>query len=145
MKEYFHDRRQFVQFNQSSLALQNHMRRSALYSILGPLFFLFFVTDLCRVSRIMKLQLFADDAYIFLLGKDHMNIWLTRQILNYLKLLPGFKQTSSLWILKRPIVCYQKLIRVTLICLLFTMLVIINFWKCHTWKEKKRQLTNQTS
>lgn len=74
MKEYFHDRRQFVQFNQSNLALQNHMRRSALYSILGPLFFLFFVTDLCRVSRIMKLQLFADDAYIFLLGKDHMNI-----------------------------------------------------------------------
>lgn len=74
MKEYFHDRRQFVQFNQSNLALQNHMRRSALYSILGPLFFLFFVTDLCRVSRIMKLQLFADDAYIFLLGKDHEHL-----------------------------------------------------------------------
>ena len=47
------------------------MRRSALYSILGPLFFLFFVTDLCRVSRIMKLQLFTDDA---LLGKDHKHL-----------------------------------------------------------------------
>ena len=64
MKEYFHDRRQSVQFNQSTLALRNHG------SILGPLFFLFFVTDLCRVSRIMKLQLFADDANSFLLGKD---------------------------------------------------------------------------
>ena len=74
MKEYFHDRRQFAQFNQSTLALQNHVGRSALYSILGPLFFLFFVTDLCRVSRIMKLQLFADDAYIFLLGKDHEHL-----------------------------------------------------------------------
>ena len=71
MKEYFHDRRQFAQFNHSTLALQNHMRRSALYSILGPLCFLFFVTDLCRVSRIMKLQLFADDA---LLGKDHKHL-----------------------------------------------------------------------
>lgn len=74
---------------QSTLALQNHG------SILGTLFFIFFVTDLCRVSRIMKLQLFADDANIFLLGKDPEHL-IDSQILNYLKLLPGFKQTSSL-------------------------------------------------
>ena len=40
---------------------------------------------------------------------------------------------------------HKGLKRVTLICLLCPMLVIIHFRKYHIWKEKKRQLTNQTS
>ena len=130
MKEYFHDRRQFVQFNQSSLALQNHMRRSALYSILGPLFFLFFVTDLCRVSRMMKLQLFADDANIFLLGKDHEHLidsanFELSEIVTWLqanKFSLNIKKTNCM--LSKT---HKGLKRVTLICLLCPMLVIIYF------------------
>ena len=40
---------------------------------------------------------------------------------------------------------HKELKRVTLICLLCPMLVIIHFRKWHIWNEKKRWLTNQTS
>ena len=39
---------------------------------------------------------------------------------------------------------HKGLKRVTLICLLCPMLVIIYFRKYHIWNEKKRQPTNQT-
>ena len=40
---------------------------------------------------------------------------------------------------------HKGLKRVTLICLLCLMLVIIHFRKYHVWNEKKRKLTNQIS
>ena len=105
VQSYFHDRKQFVQSNQSC---SHHYKITCGVpqgSLLGPLFFFLYINNLCRVFNVLKFLLFVDDTNIFLSGKDP-DCWLTRQTSRYPKFLPGFKQTSSLWINKSPIVCY---------------------------------------
>ena len=43
-------------------------------SIIGPILFILYINDICNVSSILKLILFADDTNIFYSGKDVNNI-----------------------------------------------------------------------
>ncbi len=43
-------------------------------SILGPLFFIIFVNDICNVSSLLRLILFADDTNIFMSGNNTLDL-----------------------------------------------------------------------
>jgi hypothetical protein len=59
-------------------------------SILGPLFFLLYINDLCNVSNIFYLVLFADDTNLFFLTMIHP-VWWMCLILNCSSCLNGSK------------------------------------------------------
>ena len=60
MKSYFINRKQFVQYN-------NHCSD---LSLLGPLLFLLYINDICNVSQILEVILFADDTNVFYSHQD---------------------------------------------------------------------------
>lgn len=39
-------------------------------SVLGPKLFILYINDICKVSKVLKLVLFADDTNIFCSGSD---------------------------------------------------------------------------
>ena len=39
-------------------------------SVLGPKLFILYINDICRVSKVLRLVLFADDTTIFCSGKN---------------------------------------------------------------------------
>ena len=64
-------------------------------SVLGPKLFILYINDLCRVSNILKLVLFADDTNIFASGSNlhfllqemntelkHLKVWFDRNKLS---------------------------------------------------------------
>ena len=53
---------QYNGYNSSSLDITCGVPQG---SILGPLLFLVYINDLCNVSKVLELILFADDTYIF--------------------------------------------------------------------------------
>ena len=68
-------------------------------------------------------------------------------LVSYFEIFDDFLIIRILLLQKKCLVLsetHKGLKRVTLICLLCPMLVIIHFRKYHIWNEKKRQLTNQT-
>ena len=43
-------------------------------SILGPKLFVLYVNDICNISKVLKLLLFADDTNIFCSGHDKVQL-----------------------------------------------------------------------
>lgn len=65
IKNYFSDRKQFVQVDDSSSTMKSTTCGVPQGSILGPLLFLIYINDICNVSSLAKLILFADDTNLF--------------------------------------------------------------------------------
>ena len=70
IKSYLSERKQFVYFNGINSSEQNIVCGIPQGSILGPLFFLIYINDIARVSKLLFFLLFADDTNIFITGKD---------------------------------------------------------------------------
>ena len=79
IKSYFSCRRQFVQINQTYSPTQTIKCGVPQGSILGPLFFILYITYLPRASKLTEPLLFADDTSIFL---SHSNPNYLENVLN---------------------------------------------------------------
>lgn len=75
IKSYFSNRWQFVQFNDSCSTLKSITCGVPQGSILGPLLFLIYINDICNVSTIAKLILFADDTNLFFSHKNSAHLF----------------------------------------------------------------------
>ena len=66
-------------------------------SILGPLLFLIYINDICNVSSIAKLVLFADDTNLFFSGRDpvHLNNLVNEEIPKFSQWLMANKLTLN--------------------------------------------------
>ena len=62
---YFSCRQQFVQINQTCSSMQTIKCEVPQGSILGPLFFIFYINDLPKASKLTEHLLFADDTSVF--------------------------------------------------------------------------------
>ena len=79
IKSYFSYRRQFVQINQTCSSTQTIKCGVPQGSILGPLFFILYINDLPRASKLTEPLLFADDTSIFF---SHSNPNYLENVLN---------------------------------------------------------------
>ena len=70
IKSYLSNRFQFVQFNSSASSLGKINCGVPQGSILGPLIFLIYINDICNVSSLAKVILFADDTNLFFSNND---------------------------------------------------------------------------
>ena len=74
IKSYFSYRRQFVQINQTCSSTQTIKCGVPQESILGPLFFILYINDLPRASKLTEPLLFADDTSIFFSNSNPSNL-----------------------------------------------------------------------
>ena len=79
IKSYFSCRQQFVQVNQTCSSMQTFKCGVPQGSILGPLFFILYINDLPKDSKLTELLLFADDTSIFF---SHSNPNYLENVLN---------------------------------------------------------------
>ena len=79
IKSYFSCRQQFVQINQTCSTMQTIKCGVPQGSILGPLFFILYINDLPKASKLTELLIFADDTSIFF---SHSNPNYLENVLN---------------------------------------------------------------
>ena len=70
LQSYLDKRKQFVRFNNIDSSLQEIKCGVPQGSILGPLLFIIYINDICNVSKIMNMILFADDTNLFLSNEN---------------------------------------------------------------------------
>lgn len=70
MESYLTDRRQFVKLGGCSSSCLDIVCGVPQGSVLGPKLFILYINDICKVSKVLKLVLFADDTNIFCSGGD---------------------------------------------------------------------------
>jgi hypothetical protein len=70
IKKYFSNRFQFVQYNEYYSSRKKVCCEVPQCSILGPLFFLLYINDICNMSQLIGIVLFADYTSIFFSHKE---------------------------------------------------------------------------
>ena len=65
LNSYLNDRKQFVSLNNTSSTLLQVLCGVPQGSVLGPLLFILYINDICNVSKLLRLILFADDTNLF--------------------------------------------------------------------------------
>ena len=65
IKSYLSNRRQYVCYNNSNSEFKEIKCGVPQGSILGPLLFILYINDMCGVSKLLHIILFADDTKIF--------------------------------------------------------------------------------
>ena len=65
IKSYLFNRRQYVGYNNSISEFKEIKCGVPQGSILGPLLFILYINDMCDVSKLLHIILFADDTNIF--------------------------------------------------------------------------------
>ena len=70
ISDYFTNRKQYVQFNSCSSSVRPIDCGVVQGSVLGPLFFLLYINDLPKISKIFRTILFADDSTLSVKGSD---------------------------------------------------------------------------
>ena len=71
---YLSNRKQCVSIDECNSDLLNVLCGVFQGSILGPKVFILYVNDICDISKILKLVLFADNTNIFCSGHDAMQL-----------------------------------------------------------------------
>ena len=70
VKSYLCKRLQYVEFSAVSSSYKEILCGVPLGSVLGPLFFLIYINDICHLSNLYYLALFADDTNLFFSQND---------------------------------------------------------------------------
>ena len=70
IKSYLNGRKQFVKLGDYCSSCLDIVCGVPQGSVLGPKLFILYINDICKVSKLLKLVLFADDTNIFCSGDD---------------------------------------------------------------------------
>ena len=70
LNSYLKNRKQFVSLNNTSSSLSQVLCGVPQGSVLGPILFILYINDICNVSKLLRLILFADDTNLFRSGNN---------------------------------------------------------------------------
>ena len=94
IKGYLANRGQYVCYNNSNSELKNIKCGVPQGSILGPVLFILYINDMCEVSKLLNIILFADDTSIFYSTRNIVDI--TRTVNNELEKLDIWFRVNKL-------------------------------------------------
>ena len=74
LQSYLNNRKQYVALGNVSSSLSTVLCGVPQGSVLGPLLFIFYINDICNVSKLLQLILFADDTNLFRSSDNLQNL-----------------------------------------------------------------------